>query len=105
MRALAKHAETMIQAGMSRTTRTCGKPSCECHVDASRRHGPNSYLTFRTVEGKSSGFYVAPEHIAEAEEAKQAWGEFWDTATALAAINREELKRRWRAGRKARSKA
>jgi hypothetical protein len=104
IRALVKNAETMIQAGMSRTTRTCGKHSCACHADASRRHGPNTYLTFRNAEGRSSGLYVSPEHLEEATEAKQAWNEFWSTATALAAINREELKVRWQAAGKARAK-
>ncbi len=104
IRTLVKDAETMVQAGMSRTTRTCGKRSCACHADASRRHGPNTYLTFRNAEGRSSGMYVAPEHIDEAAEAKKAWDRFWETAKALAAINREELKQRWQAPRKARAK-
>jgi len=99
---LLKNAERMIQAGMSRTTRTCGTPSCACHADPSRRHGPHTYLTFRTAEGKSSGFYVAPGRLEEAEEAKRAWDEFWAAATALAAINREQLKQRWQAAGKAR---
>lgn len=104
LRVLMNNAEIMIQAGMSSTTRTCGKRSCACHVDASRRHGPNTYLTFRNVEGKSSGLYVAPEHLEEAVEAKRAWEDFWGAATALAVINREELKRRWQGAGKARAK-
>ena len=102
--ALVKNAETMIQAGMSSTTRTCGKASCACRVDASRRHGPNTYLTFRTADGRSSGLYVSPEHLEEATEAKKAWDQFWETATAVATINREELKQRWQAAGKARAK-
>jgi hypothetical protein len=104
IRSLVNNAEIMIQAGISRTNRTCGKPSCACHVDVSRRHGPNSYLTFRSAEGKSSGLYVPPEHLEEAVVAKKAWDEFWDAATALAASNREELKRCWQAAGKARAK-
>jgi hypothetical protein len=104
IRSLLKNAETMIRAGMSQTTRTCGKRSCTCHSDASRRHGPNTYLTFRSKEGKSSGLYVSPEHLAEATEAKRAWDRFWEAATALAVINREELKERWQAAGKARAK-
>src|SRR5207247_10547459 len=94
---LLKNAERMIEAGMSRTTRTCGTPSCACHTDPSRRHGPHTYLTFRTAEGKSSGFYVAPERRGEAEEGKRAWEEVWAAGTALAAINREQLKQLWQA--------
>ena len=101
--ALVKNAQTMIQAGMSQTTRTCGRCSCACHVDANRRHGPNTYLTFRNAEGRSSGLYVSPGHLEEAVEAKKAWDEFWEGATALAVINREELKRRWQAAGKAKA--
>ena len=98
---LVKNAKAMIQAGLSQTTRTCGQPSCACHSDRARRHGPNAYLTFR-AEGRSSGFYVAPEHLEEAKGAKRAWDEFWQAATRVAAINREEMKVRWQTARKAR---
>jgi len=101
---LGELAATMIQAGMSSTTRTCGKASCACRRDPSRRHGPNTYLTFRTADGKSTGLYVSPEHLQEATEAKKAWDGFWETATALAAINREEMRQRWQAAGKARPK-
>jgi len=97
------NAEIMIQAGMSQSTRTCGKPSCACHSDSTRRHGPHTYLTFRNAEDRSSGLYVSLEHIEEAVKAKQAWDDFWKTAAALAAANREELKRRWQSAGKARA--
>jgi hypothetical protein len=101
MGALVRNAESMIQAGLSKTTRTCGTPSCGCHVDPGRRHGPHAYLTFRSPQEKSSSLYVPPEHLEEALEAKHAWDEFWEAATTLAAINREELKGRWQKARKA----
>jgi hypothetical protein len=94
----------MIQAGLSQTTRTCGQASCVCHADPSRRHGPNAYLTYRSAEGKSTSLYVPSVHLEEAVAAKNAWDAFWTTATALASINREELKQSWRAAAKARAK-
>lgn len=102
LRDLVRHAETMIQAGVSRTTRTCSTPSCGCHVDPSRRHGPHMYLTFRSAAGKSASVYVAPEHVAEALAAKGAWDRFWDAAVAVAAGNRAGRRRRWQRGRRAR---
>src|SRR5438046_10447142 len=84
---LLKNAERMIQAGMSRTTRTCGTPSCACQTDPSRRHGPHTYLTFRAAEGKGSGFYVALERLEEDEEPKGAGDEVWAGGTGLAAVN------------------
>lgn len=104
IRSLVENAEIMIQAGMSQTTRTCGQPSCSCHVDPSRRHGPHTYLTFRSMEGKSSGLYVSPEHRPEADAAKKAWDEFWAAAAVLATVNREQMKERWRAAGKAKVK-
>jgi hypothetical protein len=94
-RALLAATETMIQAGVSRTTRTCSSPGCGCHTDPSRRHGPHTYLTFRDATGKSRSLYVAPDHEAEALAAKAAWDRFWTVAVELAAANREELRRRW----------
>lgn len=99
---LVKNAARMIQAGLSHTTRTCGKRSCACSCDPSRRHGPNAYLNFRTPDGRSSGMYVAREHLDEVTEAKRAWDEFWRAATQVAALNREEMKTRWQTARKAR---
>ena len=103
LRTLTKNAEIMIQAGMSQSTRTCGKASCACHSDPSRRHGPHTYLTFRNAEDKSTGMYVSPEHLKEAVSAKQAWDEFWKAAAELATLNREEMKRHWQTVEKART--
>jgi hypothetical protein len=103
IRTLVKNAKIMIQAGMSQSRRTCGKASCPCHSDPGRRHGPHTYLTFRNAEDRSSGLYVSPEHIDEAVKAKEAWGDFWKTATNLATFNREEMRRRWQTAGKARA--
>ena len=45
--------------------------------------------------------YVAPEHLEEVTEAKRAWEDFWQAATQMAGLNREEMKSRWQAARKA----
>ncbi len=103
LRALLREAETMIQAGLSRTTRTCSTPSCGCHTNPSRRHGPHTYLTFRDAAGKSASLYVAPEHAPEALDAKAAWERFWAVAVELAGMNREGLRRRWQGTPKTRT--
>ncbi len=94
-RTLLLAAETMIQAGLSRTTRTCSSPGCGCHTDPSRRHGPHAYLTFRDAAGKSRSLYVPSEHEGEALAAKAAWDRFWAAAVELAGTNREALRQRW----------
>src|SRR3989442_8293042 len=98
---LVKNAKAMIQAGRSQTTRTCGQPSCACHSDRARRHGPNAYLTFR-AEGRSGGVYVAPEPLEEAEGAKRAWDEVWQAATRVAGVKPGEMKGGWPTPREAR---
>ena len=102
-RTLVEAAETMVQAGLSRTTRTCSSPGCGCHTDPRRRHGPHTYLTFRDAAGKSSSLYVAPEYEAEARHAKAAWDRFWATAVALASLNRLTLQQRWQRTPKSRA--
>ena len=84
----------MVQGGLSETTRRCGNPGCVCHRDASKRHGPNLYLTYRS-EGKGRALYVPAEHAEQARQAQAAWKAFWEIGCALAAENREGLRRRW----------
>lgn len=100
IRKLVKQAETMIQTGFSQTLRTCGTPSCGCHSDPSKKHGPHTYVSFRTVEGRSSGMYVPAEHVGRVQQARQAWKDFGETAKELAALNREQLQQSWRAAGK-----
>lgn len=96
---IQRAAQSMIQGGLSATTRTCGKPSCPCHTDPARRHGPNLYFTWRSG-GKSHALYVPAEHAREAKAAQAAWARFWEVGCRMAALNRERLRKRW-----ARSKA
>jgi hypothetical protein len=83
----------MVQGGLSETTRRCGNAGCICHRDASQRHGPHLYLTYRS-EGKNRALYVPAEHAEEARRGQAAWKEFWEVACAMAAANREQLRRR-----------
>src|ERR1700736_1187113 len=91
---LAQTAQTMVQGGLSSTTRTCGKPACSCHADPCRRHGPNLYFTWRG-DGKSQSLYVPPQHAEQARAAQLAWARFGDIGRQIAALNREQLKKRW----------
>lgn len=86
-------AETMIQGGLSETTRRCGQPRCACQRDPTRRHGPHLYLTFRS-EGKSRALYVPSEYAAAVREAHAAWAKFGELSAQLAALNREQLRGR-----------
>ena len=87
-------SQTMVQGGLSSTTRMCGKPACPCHQDPAKRHGPNLYFTWR-ANGKGQALYVPPEHAKEARAAQAAWARYWEIGLELAALNREEMQKRW----------
>ena len=95
LRQLERAADTMLQGSLSVTTRTCGRPVCRCHQGA--RHGPHTYLTFRTPEGRSSSLYVPAAERKRFEQGVAAWDRFWAVATQLAQLNRERIVRSRRA--------
>jgi hypothetical protein len=97
VRRLTRLAQTMVQGGLSETTRTCGNPTCHCHQG--RRHGPHLYLTFRTPEGRSSALYIPRAAEAEVRRGVAAWAAFWETGVALSHLNRQALRQRLRTRR------
>jgi hypothetical protein len=88
---LLRLAALAVQGGLSETTRTCGNPSCACHHDPNRRHGPHLYLTFRTREGRSSALYVSRENKPKVRKATEAWAQLWETIVEISHRNREAL--------------
>lgn len=94
VRALLAATRSMVQGGLSETSRRCGNSTCRCAQDPAFRHGPHLYLTYRE-EGASRSLYVPPEEASIARAAHQAWATFWETGCAIAALNREALRQRW----------
>jgi hypothetical protein len=94
IRTLLSATRSMVQGGVSETSRRCGKPTCACAHDETARHGPHLYLTYRE-EGASRSLYVPAEEAAIARTAHEAWATFWETGCAIAALNREALRQRW----------
>lgn len=95
---LQRLATTAVQGGLSETTRTCGNPTCACHQDPARRHGPHLYLTFRAPDGRSSALYVPREHEPRVRQAVEDWAQLWETIVEISHRNREALgrsMRRW----------
>src|SRR3989442_12955821 len=92
VRALLAATKSMVQGGLSETSRRCGKPTCQCHDDPTYRHGPHLYLTYRE-DGDSRSLYVPPEHAADARAAHDAWASFWTVGGAIASFNPEALRR------------
>jgi len=98
---LLRATESMVQGGLSETSRRCGNPTCACRNDPQRLHGPHLYITYR-VAGKSRSLYVPPQHARVARQAQRAWAAFWRIGCALAALNREQLRRQWQNDKQAR---
>ena len=94
IRALLAATRSMVQGGLSETSRSCGKATCQCQRDPACRHGPHLYLTYRE-DGASRSLYVPPAQAAVARAAHAAWASFWETGCALAAVNRAALRRQW----------
>src|SRR3989454_9597970 len=94
LQALLAATRSMVQGGLSETSRRCGKPTCQCAHDATFRHGPHLYLTYRE-NGASRSLYVPPEQASVARAAHDAWATFWETGCAIAALNREAWRQRW----------
>jgi hypothetical protein len=101
---LLQAAETMVQGGLSETSRRCGNPNCICARDSKRLHGPHLYITYRE-DGKSRSLYVPPEHADVARQARQAWAAFWEIGCSLAELNRDRLREQWRQAKQPRTSA
>jgi hypothetical protein len=101
---LLRASETMVQGGLSETSRRCGNPGCVCYRDAKRLHGPHLYITFRE-DGKSRSLYVPPEHAETARRAQQAWADFWEIGCSLARLNRDRLRKQWQQEKQSRRAA
>jgi hypothetical protein len=91
---LLRATETMVQGGLSETSRRCGNPGCICFRDPKHLHGPHLYITYRD-DGKSRSLYVPPEHAAAARKAQKAWAAFWEIGCSLAELNRDQLRKQW----------
>lgn len=91
LRKLLRAAQSMIQGGLSQTTRRCGNPRCACHGDPARRHGPHLYITWAEA-GRSRSLYVPAQRAAQARQAHAAWAEFWEAAVGLAGLNRQQFR-------------
>ena len=102
VRRLLASTKSMVQGGLSETSRRCGKPTCPCRHDATARHGPHLYLTYRE-DGESRSVYVPPERADDARAAHNAWAAFWTIGCAIAALNREQVRRQWQRERPART--
>lgn len=74
----------------------CGKASCGCRNDRSRRHGPHLYLKYRNEEGRQTALYIPRSHEREVRKAVEAWSKMREAMTQLGQENRKALAKRLR---------
>jgi len=75
----------------------CGKPSCVCHRDAQKKHGPYYYLSSKE-EGKSRYKYLGKATSPEVERAQNYQG-FQRGIARLGKIHREVIDLLWKIGK------
>lgn len=87
-------ADRAIQGTLVELMLRCGTPSCGCHQDPTRRHGPHLYLKFRDENGRSTSLYIPRGSEREIRAAVQAWSRLWETIVRLSHRNRHAFKQR-----------
>ena len=102
MERLLRATETMVQGGLSETSRRSGNPGCACYRDPQHLHGPHIYITYRE-DDKSRSLYVPPVHAKAARQAQQAWAAFWEIGCSLAKLNRDRLRKQWQQEKQSRT--
>lgn len=92
---LAQHA---IFGTISETFRTCGNAGCRCH-GSGPKHGPHMYVSYRSPEGKTAGYYVPTAAQARVREGVLAWQELQQRLRDLADDTRDQVLKKARAAR------
>jgi hypothetical protein len=90
VRELQELAPKLLFGSLSTTYRTCGKASCACRMDASKRHGPYTHVSYRG-DGRTQSYNVPTERSDEVTEGIAAWQRFQEIARELAEYRRREL--------------
>jgi hypothetical protein len=93
---IGRLAASAVQGSLAEVYVRCGSPSCPCHRDPEKRHGPHLYLKYKDPRGHSTGMYVPREHEAQMRRAVQAWAELRKSIVAVAQLNRVQLHERLR---------
>jgi len=74
----------------------CGKPSCACHQDPQKKHGPYYYLSYKEG-GKSRYKYLGKATTPEVERARR-YQEFQRGVARLGKMHREVIGLLWKIG-------
>lgn len=75
---------------LSETYRACGSPGCRCHGPGPK-HGPYLTVSYRSIEGKTTGFSVPKGAESQIREGIEAWRTLQHCMRELADVNKERV--------------
>ena len=88
-------AGAAIFGALSETYRTCGHPGCRCQGPGPK-HGPHLNVSYRGVEGKTTGYYVPKAAEQDIRDGVTAWQALQERLRELAELNKERTLERAR---------
>lgn len=89
-RALRRWLPKLLFGTASSTYATCGQPSCLCHRDSTKRHGPYLHVSYREAGG-TRGYSVPAALRPRVLGGLRAWQQVQRRLRALAEQNRRAL--------------
>lgn len=96
LRRIQTLSESAVPGTLAEVMLRCGKPSCACRNDPSRRHGPHLYLKFRDENGRYTSVYIPRSHEQEVRRGVEAWSKLREAVNELGQNNRKALANRLR---------
>ena len=87
LRDIERLSRLAIFGTLSETFRACGSAGCRCH-DKGPKHGPYLTVSYRSQEGKTSGYSVPKGAEKSVREGIEAWRELQQCLRELAEINK-----------------
>ena len=83
-------AQVAIFGTLSTTYRTCGHPGCHCQ-GSGPKHGPHLNISYRSEEGKTTGYYVPHAAQRATRQGVAAWEKLQKRLRQLAELNKEHI--------------
>lgn len=90
---IGRLAEVAIFGTLSETYRRCGSMGCRCQ-GRGPKHGPHLQVSYRSAEGKTTGYYVPKTAQVEIRAGVTAWQTLQERLRELAELTKEEVLQR-----------
>jgi len=97
---IGRLAEVAIFGTLSETFRRCGSVGCHCQ-GRGPKHGPHLQVSYRSAEGKTTGYYVRKAAQEEIRTGIAAWQELQEHLRELAELTKEHVLQRAKEKREA----